>query len=222
MLRARRGTVRLALFWRHCMRINWLVVTAALVSGASIAHAVPVIGGAAGTPNNRTDGGKVVGASFNSHGNTIGALGFFDYQQDGIVGTYQLGLWNSAQTLVGTATVTPSSPLVGDFRWANMASPVTLGAPGNPETFTIGVLLESVQQDVWQDNVFPVLGSGYTGAGTGRFSGPSGTLVYPNTLDSSAYYVVNGGDAVPVPEPMSVGLLGLGGVLLLRRRRYSR
>jgi hypothetical protein len=83
----------------------------------------------------RTDGGKVVGISLNSYGNTITSLGFYDHNQDGILASYQLGLWDSSQTLVRTATVTPSSPLTGDFRYASVI-PITLGTVAIPETFT--------------------------------------------------------------------------------------
>jgi hypothetical protein len=208
------------------MRIGFMLLTvgAALASATPAAHAADVIVGYTGNPapTNRTDGGQVVGNSFNSFGQTINSLGFFDYQMDGIADTYQLGLWDSSGNLLGTATVTPSSPLVGDFRWANMAAPVTIGTPSSSASFTIGVLLPANQQDVWLDDVSLTLGSGYSGAGTGKFSGPSGVLVRPTNFDDNGYYVVNGSDMVvptPAPEPMTVGLLGAGALLLLRRRR---
>jgi hypothetical protein len=209
------------------MRIGFmlLAVGAVVASATTAVHAQDVIFGYTGNPTatNRTDGGQTVGVTFNSSGNTINSLGFFDYQGDGIADTYLLGLWDSAGNLLGSATVTPSSPLIGDFRWANMAAPVTLGSPGSPATFTMGVLLQANQQDVWLDNVALFPTSGYTGAGTGKFSGPSAVLAFPTNADDTGYYVVNGSDAVvPAPEPMTIGLLGAGALLLVRRRRYSR
>src|ERR1051326_2462513 len=73
----------------------------------------------------RTDGGKVAGISLNSYGQTIYALGFYD-SGDGLATSYTLGLWDSSQNLLATALVTPSSPLIGDFRYANI-TPVTIG-----------------------------------------------------------------------------------------------
>src|SRR5215212_2755087 len=132
---------------------------------------------AGGSP--RTDGGKVVGISLNSFGQTITSLGFYDHNQDGIATSYQLGLWDAGQNLLATATVTPSSPLTGDFRYAAI-SPITIGSPSTPAAFTIGVLLPSNPADIWLDNASLVLFTGFTGAGTGQFSGTSGSLVYPS------------------------------------------
>jgi hypothetical protein len=162
----------------------------------------------------RTDGGKVVGISLNGTGQTITSLGFYDQGQDGIATSYQLGLWDSSQNLLATATVTPSSPLTGDFRYAAIP-PVTLTS----SPFTIGVLLPPNPPDVWLDQATLTLGVGFTGAGTGRFSGPSGTLVYPSNLDTSSYYVVNAnGPAPPVPEPAAVFLAALAVIGMLTRR----
>jgi PEP-CTERM motif-containing protein len=176
--------------------------------------------GAGGSP--RTDGGKVVGISLNSFGQTITSLGFYDHNQDGISGNYQLGLWDASQNLLATATVTPSSPLTGDFRYAAI-NPVTIGTFANPQSFTIGVLLPPNPSDIWLDNALLTLFFGYTGAGTGQFSGPSGTLVYPANIDSTAYYVVNAnGPAPPVPEPSTMAIASLAaaiGMLAARRRR---
>src|SRR5262245_54068489 len=160
--------------------------------------------GAGGSP--RSDGGKVVGITLNSYGQTITSLGFYDHNQDGIAASYQLGLWDSSQNLLATATVTPSSPLTGDFRYAAI-SPITIGTPSTPAAFTIGVLLPPNPADIWLDNTTLVLFSGFTGAGTGQFSSPSGSLIYPTTFDSSPYYVVNAnGPAPPVPEPATLAL----------------
>jgi hypothetical protein len=170
--------------------------------------------------NVRNDGGRVVGISLNSFGTTLTSLGFYDHNDDGIAGTYQLGLWDSSQTLVRTATVTPASPLTDGFRYASIA-PFTLGSP---ETFTIGVLLPANPPDVWLDNAVMVLNVGYTGAGTGQFSAPTGSLIYPSTVDTgNNYYVVNANGPAPpvVPEPASIALVVIATFALLQRTRAN-
>src|SRR5262245_55162256 len=67
----------------------------------------------------RTDGGKVVGITLSSYGQTISSLGFYD-SGDGLATSYTVGLWDSAQNLLASTVVTPSSPLIGDFRYANI------------------------------------------------------------------------------------------------------
>jgi hypothetical protein len=95
---------------------------------------------------------------------------------------------------------------------------VTIGTLGSPATFTIGAVLPANLSDVWLDNIFPILWTGFAGAGTGQYT-PGGSLVYPSTLDSSAYYVVNAGG--PIPEPASLLLLASGTAVLLVRRRQG-
>ena len=60
-----------------------------------------------------------------------------------------------------------------------------------------------------------------TGAFTGvlKFSGPvsSLTLTAPNITPASVYQTF----AAPIPEPTSLALLGLGGLLVTRRRRMN-
>ena len=173
----------------------------------------------------RSDGGQAVGISLNSLGQTITSLGFYDHGSDGIAASYQLGLWDSTQTLVRTATVTPTSPLTGDFRYASIA-PITLGSLANPETFTIGVLLPPVMNDIWLDDAILVLAPGFTGAGDGQYSGPSNSLVYPGTYEpSGAYVVVNANGPAPplVPEPTTLAFLTMGALIYtltsIRRKR---
>jgi hypothetical protein len=167
----------------------------------------------------RTDGGKVVGVSFNSYGQTISALGFYD-SGDGLATSYTLGLWDSSQNLLATAVVTPSSPLAGDFRWANI-TPVTIGTFANPQSFTIGALLPASMPDIWLDHATETIGAGYTGAGAGQYT-TSGSLVYPSTVDTgNSYYVVNGGPSV-VPEPTAGLLFALGFMLVQFRAGFNK
>jgi hypothetical protein len=201
--------------------IRFLAHSAALaiiLAAASQSSAQILTLGAGGTP--RTDGGKVVGISLNSYGQTLTSLGFYDYNQDGIATSYQLGLWDASQNLLATATVTPSSPLTGDFRYAAI-SPVTIGTPSTPAAFTIGVLLPPNPADIWLDNASLVLFAGFTGAGTGQESPPSGSLIYPPTFAPSNYYVVNANGPAPVPEPTTLILLTIAATLALPRRHYS-
>src|SRR5262249_6354940 len=114
--------------------------------------------------------------------------------------------------------VTPTSPLIGDFRYASI-TPVTLGSFASPETFTIGAVLPADLADVWLDHVNLNLGAGFTGAGTGQFT-PGVSLVYPATLDSSPYLVVNATDiVVPEPSALALSVTGLAGLLAIARRK---
>ena len=199
------------------------IIAAALIALAfsQTAHAQILDLAFGGAP--RTDGGQVVGISLNSHGQTLTSLGFYDHNDDGIATSYQLGLWDSTQTLVRTATVTPSSPLTDGFRYASIA-PITLGTFSNPETFTIGVLLPE-NPDVWLDNATMILYFGFSGAGTGRYSGPIGTLVYPTTVDTgNNYYVVNANGPAPpvVPEPASAALIAIFATTFLSMSRRQK
>jgi hypothetical protein len=187
--------------------LAYALALAVILTDASHASAQILTLAAGGTP--RTDGGKVVGISLNSYGQTISSLGFYDHNQDGIATSYQLGLWDASQNLLATTTVTPSSPLTGDFRYAAI-SPVTIGTLSTPAAFTIGVLLPSNPADVWFDNALLILNVGFTGAGTGQESPPSGSLIYPSTFNPSPFYVVNANGPAPVPEPASVFMVLLG------------
>ncbi len=188
---------------------------ALILATASHASAQVIFLATGGAP--RTDGGKVVGVSLNSYGQTITSLGFYDFGQDGIAANYQVGLWDASQNLLASATVTPSSPLTGDFRYAAI-SPVTIGTPSTPATFTIGVLLPPNPADIWLDNATLILNVGFTGAGTGQESPPTGSLIYPQTIGASPYYVVNANGPAPIPEPTTLALLTLATSLAFPRR----
>ena len=168
------------------------------------------------TPTQRTDGGQVVGVSFTSFGGTISSLGFFDFGSDGLAASYQVGLWDASQNLIDSVTITPTSPLYNEFRYEAI-TPVTIGTFANPQSFTIGALLPPDLSDVWLSNVFVILQAGFAGAGTGQYTSPSASLVYPATTDTTNYIVVNANG--PVPEPGSLALLGTPAAWFMARRR---
>ena len=199
---------------RAFMRGAFLPVCAVCAMLASSARA-QVIGAYFGSTTQRTDGGQVVGVSFNSYGATISSLGFFDFGSDGLAASYQVGLWDTSQNLIDSVTITPASPLYNEFRYEAI-TPVQIGTFANPQSFTIGALLPANLADVWLSNALVVLASGFTGAGTGQYTSPAVSLVYPATLDSSSYVVVNANG--PVPEPGSAGIVAASAGLALMRR----
>jgi hypothetical protein len=195
------------------------VFSAAIIITSPAVYGQAIFAQTGGQP--RTDGGKVVGITLTSFGQTISSLGVYD-SGDGLSTSYTVGLWDSGQNLVASTVVTPGSPLVGDFRYENI-TPVTIGTFVSPQSFTIGVLLPGTMPDIWLDQATLTLGAGYAGFGTGQYT-TSGSLVFPATVDTgNAYYVVNAGGPVQVPEPGMLGLLGAGlaVVLVMRCKRTS-
>jgi hypothetical protein len=163
-------------------------------------------------------GGLVAGSSFNApNGATFNSLGFIDVGSDGLADSYQVGLWDTnTQALLASTTVTPASPLINGFRYA--AIPQTILAPGT--SFTVGALLHTTQPDAWVTSASIADGAGFTGAGIGRFFGSNITLTFPSSPDGVTYVVANASDAI-VPAPATLGLAGVGGLLLRRRSRRA-
>jgi uncharacterized protein (TIGR03382 family) len=193
------------------------VVLLALVAGAlvpSAGEAEVIVGYAGGSGT--FQGGMVAGSTFNApSGATFNSLGFIDVGLDGLQDSYQVGLWDTnSHALLASAIVTPSSPLINGFRYA--AIPQTTLLPGT--TFTVGALLHTQQLDAWVTNAAVVDGSGFTGPGFGRFLGNNLSLAFPSSPDGVTYVVANASDVV-VPAPATLGLAGVGGLLVLRRRR---
>lgn len=146
----------------------------------------------------------------------------------GLTSDHQVGIWDDAMNLIASTTVTPSSAIVGDFRYAPI-SPVVL-SPG--VTYTIGALYTAADDDGYVSGptvtanpevnlvnaVFPSVGDlGFVfptedSAGNPGRIGPNFTFGEPLP------------ESVPVPALGTLGLLalvfalGLASIVLLRRR----
>jgi len=54
-------------------------------------------------------------------------LGFYDAEQDGLVGAHRVGIFDAAtDRLVAKVVVPPASPLEGAFRWESLDKPAVL------------------------------------------------------------------------------------------------
>jgi hypothetical protein len=207
-----------------------LLMAAVLGAGTTRATEIFIYSTTAGTTLTY-QGGGVMGVTYTTLGSavTFNSLGFIDlplitptnynnyYGNDGLVGSYELGIWlNSAPgTLLASTTVTPSSTLNGEFRYAPI--PATT-IPANT-AFTIAALLpDGPLPDAWLINDVSVNSPDFTGPGSGRTAAGATTLSFPGTSAGNTYAIVNASTTV-VPEPATAGLLvSLGGLIMFRRR----
>lgn len=198
---------------RRAGLVATLTVGFALTFGATVQAAEVIFSYTGGSAT--FQGGLVAGNTFGAASSvTFNSLGFIDVGGDGLGTSHDVGIWDtSTQTLLASTTVTPTSPLINGFRYASIPATTITGG----SSFTIGALLPSSNPDAWMVNSSLILGPGFTGAGTGQFQG-SGTLVYPATPDGATYVVANASTTV-VPEPATLGVLAIGMLSLLGRRR---
>lgn len=156
----------------------------------------------------------------------VTSLGYIDKDDDGLLASHDVGLWNSSAHLLAQVSVMPSSPLTDGFRYASLSTPVVI-EPG--ETY---YLAGETNGDVWvylvdSFTISPAFtfGGFYYAMVSGGMPGPA-TLTFPETSAGSnpgtSYLNVNL-QANAVPEPQGIALTFLGFVVVaavfLRRRR---
>jgi hypothetical protein len=177
-----------------------------------------------GNQNSVSDWG--LGYQFTANANaTVVGLGVFDYNQDGLAGPQQVGLWDASQDILASVFVDNTDPLQGFWRFAAI-SPITLvagdtyyvasqggeGYTWNTGGFTVNPDITYVQ-DAWvyigdtsnSPLAFPLESDGVTAAQGGAYLGGN----------------VEFGSAIPEPGTCLLIAPILFGLGVLRRKLRS-
>ena len=182
---------------------------------------------AAGTPgisfvtsNYEDGGGYSVGYDFTpSTPLSVTDLGYYDNGNDGLAANHNVGIYVvSNQALVASALVLTNDTLHINQYWYHSISAVTLNAG-----VTYRAVAVTTSGEGWAYNPFegvnpkPTPNPNLVLGNTGYYVGSNGNLIFPESTNGKWFAVANFLSASPVPEP-SAALLGLGGLLLIRRK----
>jgi hypothetical protein len=139
-------------------------------------------------------------------------LGIFDSDQNGLTDNYEVGIWDSVGTLLGSTVVGTGDPLTNQFRYSSVAS-INL-APGD---YTIGGLYLTGNDGLIGPGGFGTASNFATDPNI-AFVGPrfaaGGTLTNPTGSGGTdaGYFGPNfqfTAAAAAVPEPGSLAIFGI-------------
>jgi len=160
-----------------------------------------------------------LGYSFVANQNlSVTALGYYDSGLDGLVSAHQVGIYDSSQNLLGSASVGTGATLVGDFRYTALSSSINLVS--GQTYFIVGTTTGS--SDGWVYQASNIVTNGITYTGSHYFASTS-SLTFPSFSAPDRQYMTVNFDVAAVPEPETYALLlaGLGVMGGIARRRKS-
>ncbi len=181
--------------------------------------------------NSFLDGGnRMIGWQFSVTENIdVSALGWFDWNEDGLNRSHEVGIWNISGSNLITSTTIPSgtvATLDSGFRYTSLTSSVTLqtgqtyiiaghdiGNSGDPHVWD--ALLSGFNNQVNGFNVDArITLQDAVGSPAGSFSFPTGTI-------GDARQALMGPNLVIIPEPSTTVLMMGGMFAFLRRRKIA-
>jgi hypothetical protein len=143
---------------------------------------------------------------------TVTSLGFYDYDDDGLMNDHDVSIWDSSANVVVSASVTNSGLSDAGYVWESV-TPVTLSAG----TYRIGAAIYG------DDYYYSGASSVITETPVTYFGGvyAVGGFYYPENLSSNNGRFGPNFTITAVPEPGTMLLLatGVAGLMALRRNK---
>lgn len=199
-------------------------VVALILSYCTAAQAVPALTSFSGGFDSQFTPDSVVGWQFTANSDiSVTALGAYDFGGDGISDSHDIGIFRvSDQALVTSTTLVAgtSGLLDGDFRYVSLASAIDLAIGDYVILMTVSEISNDPQRIfVSSFATAPEITWVQSANGVGS------TLAYPPASDFGGFNGVFGPnfqfDAISVPEPSTLALLGIAGLAAAWRRKQK-
>jgi hypothetical protein len=211
-------------------QISKIMLRAALIGSAlcvnvSASSATEAVQGVTGGTNFPAFNGtnQTIGWYFSTNAILdVTALGVYSISAN-LSQSHQIGIWDSAGLLLGSATLAPSNGAADTFRYVQLANPFSLQA-GN--TYTIGSDITSPFTDIYRSGASSITTDpSITFLGAAR-NASSGGFSNPDTLTAGtlgrfgpSFQFTSAVNAVPEPSTWAMMISGFGLVGGVMRRR---